>query len=311
MSDTKTLVWAIEPTFEESHREKRMREFILALKKTMDVKIQPVNVVAADYYITSEYFEPIDFDQLKNNVKQGCEDYLNEFFHGIEFEQPLIVENRYSSQGAEVSVFCEYIDKRNPDYVLLSTHGRSGWARTFLGSFAESVLMATKVPTFVLGPECAEVKALNSALMPVQLGESNQQFVEHFLDDHRLSFIEKLNLFHKISMVDIEAIAWAPSLYGLTDYRSEELVEKAFSTTEEYLKCFLDHPLSQKRLSYSISKRMESVGQVIVDEGKSFDLTIMRSESGTLEANILGSITREVVRKSTTPVIVYPVNFQS
>ena len=310
MSQSKILVWAIDPSDSDKIREIRLKELLTTLKDSMDVKIQPVNVVSSSFLITGEYFEPINLDDLNKNILQSCEEYLATHFANIELEVPHIIENHYSSSGIEASLFCDYLDEVTPDFVLASTHGRSGWARTFLGSFVESVLLKTTAPTFVLGPECKKITKMKSALMPIQLGESNQNFVESFLDDHRLSFVEKLVLFHKISVVDIEQVAWAPSLYGLTEYSSEDLINKAEVTVENYFKALLAHPLSEKRLEYSISKKLNPVAEVIIKKSEDYDITIMKSDCGAFEANILGSITREVVRNSSCPVIVYPVNFR-
>ena len=88
-------------------------------------------------------------------------------------------------------------------------------------SFAETFLLQTKTPTLVIGSKCQEIKSLKKALLPIHLGMSSQKFVESFLDDHRLAFVEKLTLFHQISMVDIQNIAWAPEVYSLNNYNKK------------------------------------------------------------------------------------------
>jgi nucleotide-binding universal stress UspA family protein len=307
MSQTKKILWAISPTESDKKMDASTQNFLECFTKAVDTEIQPVYVLSADYFITSEYFEPIDIKGLKNNMLQECQQYISQF-SGINCKEPMILENNFSARAAEVHFFCEYVEKTKPDFVLMNTHGRKGWARTFIGSFAESFLLKSKVPTILIGPEYQTLSKIDSALMPIQLSESSQKFVEGFLDDHRLSFLKSLTLFHKISMVDVEEIAWAPGLYGLADFSGADLLEKAKETTENYLKAFMDHPLSQKRLSYEISQVLEPIADVIVKEGgkEKYDLTVMRSECGTLEANLLGSVTRDVIRHAKTPVIVYP-----
>ncbi len=312
MSETKKILWAMSPTESEPQGDQHLKNLFEVLSKTFSVEIKPVYVLSADYYVTSEYFEPIDVQALKDNMKQECAAYLNQF-PGKSFTDPVVLENSYSARGAEVRLFQDYVEQEKPDFVVLNSHGRSGWARTFLGSFVESFLLKTKTPTIVLGPKCAEIKSLKKAIMPVQLSESSQKFVEGFLDDHRLSFVEKLVLFHKISMVDIEAIAWAPTLYGLSDFNGVELMDRAKTSAHDYLKSFLDHPLSQKRLEYKVSEKVDAISDVILEEASSadFDLIVMNTEAGTFEANLLGSITRDVIREAQRPVIVYPHLFKS
>ncbi len=310
MSQVKTVIWPISPTESDPKLDQKVGDFLKTFSASLDLKIQPVYVLSAQFFATSDYFDPIDVTELKSNMLGECVRYLQENFSDIQWEKPVVLENHFNSQAAEVSLLTDYVDQESPDYVVLSSHGRSGWSRTFLGSFAESFLLKAKVPTVLVGPECEPIKNLKSALMPIQLTESSQKFVESFLDDHRLSFLGQLTLFHKISMVDVEEIAWAPALYGLGDFNSSDLLAKARETTEKYLQGFLDHPLSQKRLNYKVSEKLEAVSEVILSEAKDYDVIVMRSECGTVEANLLGSVTRDVIRQSTKPVVVYPHLFK-
>lgn len=310
MSQAKKVFWPISPNESEKKADIRLKNFIEVFSKIQPLEIHPVYVLSSDYFVTSEYFEPIDVQALKENMIAECKSYLNQNFAGVPLQDVVVLENSFSAKGAEVSLFVEYVKEKKPDFVLMSSHGRSGWSRTFLGSFAESFLLHSVTPTILLGPQCEEIEHLQTALMPIQLSESSQKFVENFLDDHRLAFLKKLTLFHKISMVDIEEIAWAPSLYGFGANSSQDLIKKAHKTTTDYFEALLKHPLSEKRLDYKISEKLEAVSDVVVEESRSHDMLVMRTEANTLEANLLGSVTREVVRQSPRPVIVYPHLFK-
>ncbi len=301
------IIWPIDPSSTQPQLEERLISFFKTFAQQDPIEIQPVYVLSVDYFLTSEYFEPINVAGLKENMTGVCDQYM-EKFKDLPVKPTVILNNTFSARGAEVSRFCDYVDKTEPNFVVMTSHGRSGWARAFMGSFAERFLLQAKVPTIVIGPGCSPIQKLETALMPVQLNDSSKQFIEGFLDDHRLSFLKNLTLFHKISMIDMEAIAWAPTLYGLNDFSSDDVVKKARESTSRYLKRLEEHPLSQKRLHSLLSEKLAPIGEVIVEEAEKgdFDLVVMRTEAGTLEANILGSVTRDVVRTSSVPVIVYP-----
>lgn len=310
MGEIKKVLWPISPNESEKQSDQQLFSFFKVFQEEVNLEIQPVYVLSSNFFATSDYFEPIDVTELKKNMLAECQNYLEKNFKGVRHKEVAVIENSFSSQAAEVSLFNEYANEMKPDFVVMASHGRSGWARTFLGSFAESFLMQTKFPVILLGPQCQKVKNLKTALLPIQLNQCSQTFVEGFLDDHRLAFLEKITLFHKISMVDVEEIAWAPTLYGLTDFSTGDLLTKAKKTTEDYLKSFMDHPLSQKRLDYKISEQLSAVSYVIVEEAQNYDITVMRTDSSVLEANLLGSVTRDVIRQSTNPVVVYPHLFK-
>ncbi len=74
----------------------------------------------------------------------------------------------------------------------------------------------------------------------------------------------------------------------------------------------MNHPLSEKRLSYEVSTRLDALSEVICERAaeEDIDLLVMRSESGLLSANILGSVSRQVIREAEVPVVVYPFTCQ-
>lgn len=306
----KKIIWPISPIESTEEGDRQLKDLFSVLNKEKKYEIQPVYVLSSDYYVMGEYFEPIDMTELTNNLRRDCVEYLKKF-ELSSISNPVILENQWSSKAVEVNQLVKFVSREKPHFVVMSSHGRSGWARAFLGSFAENFLLQTSTPTIVLGPKCNNVEALDKALMPVQLDQASQTFIEKFLDDHRLEFVNHLTLFHKISMLDLEEVAWAPSFYGLGEFTSSEIVSKAKETTENFLNSFKDHPLSEKRLHSLVSEELISVPASIEKQLKdgNFDWVVMKTESGTLEANLLGSVAREVVRNSSKPVLVYPYLF--
>jgi len=73
---------------------------------------------------------------------------------------PLLRVGRASHEIFEAATEC--------DVVVMSAHGRAGWARWALGSVAEKVLRETACPVFVVGPDAlpARTGAVASGLNP-------------------------------------------------------------------------------------------------------------------------------------------------
>ena len=310
MSDFKKLIWPIDPGESTKEMDHAMLKYFKSMSQAYNIEVQPVYVLSAHFFITGEYFQSIDSEILMKTMTKECEDYLQYFKDYV--KNPVhVIDNHYSTNGMEVSLFDGFTKEYQPDFVVMASHSREGWSRGFLGSFTESFLLTSEFPVMVVGKEFDGKGDFNKALMPVELNQSSQKFLEQFLDDHRLSFLQSLTLFHKISMIDLEDISWAPTLYGLSDFNSHDIVKKAYETTQEFFEAFLDHPLSQKRLNYVISDELSSVTESIEKQLSAGDygLLVMRSDSGTLSTNFLGSITRDVIRKSKVPVVIYPHNF--
>lgn len=60
--------------------------------------------------------------------------------------------------GSAPAAIVEAVDANKPDLIVMSTHGRSGLGRLFMGSVAESVLRATHTPILMLRPDGAPVE---------------------------------------------------------------------------------------------------------------------------------------------------------
>ena len=306
------ILWPFDPYGNHKNIDDSIRLFFNSLTKVVEYEVQPVYVLSSTFFTTSDYFEPIDMAALQKNVYEHCQEYLTQFSE-FPISDPVVIDHNYSSSVAEVSLLRDYVTKNRPDFVLIASQGRSGWERGVMGSFCESFLISSEVPVVVIGKHCRKDVDLARAIMPVEIDNQSQQFLERFLDDHRLEFVDDLTLFHKISFMDLEDIAWAPTLYGLSDFTTADIIDRAKGKVKDYLSAFLDHPLSRKRLSYKISETLGPVADEIENQvsADSYGMVIMKSNAGFLEANFLGSITRDLIRQSTVPVVVYPHKFQA
>ncbi len=312
MSQPKKIIWPIDPTQSHEKADENIHQFLTLLSQQIEFELQPVTVVSAEFFVTSEYFEPIDVKALIKHVEKDCESYLKAF-KSFNPRPVKVLENNFSSHGAQVAILTDYVEQVGFDFALISSHGRKGWSRLLIGSFAETFLLQSSVPVFVIGPEYKQPDGLSQALMPVELSPASQSFLEAFMDNHALGFLKSLTLFHKITMLDLEDIAWAPTLYGVGGYNSDDVLKKAYQNTEKYLASFMEHPLSEKRLKYEISKSLDSISETLVEKTKSADvhLLVMRSYAGPIAARILGSVARDVIRSSQAPVLIYPHRYKN
>lgn len=304
------IIWPIDPHQSHKKADRNLLNFLTLLRKKIDFELQPVTVVSADFYVTSEYFEVLDTRALIENMSQSCNDYLKGF-RSLKPLPAVVLENHFSSQGAQAAVLSEYVKKEQADFCIMSSHGRKGWGRVLVGSFAETFLLHSTVPIFVLGPDFKKTDSCQKALIPVELGESSKKFISHLVQNEALEFLKSLCLFHKISIVDVENVAWAPTLYGLVDYDSKTLLKTAKKNTQKHFEDLTQAAGVKKRLKFEVSESLDGVAEVVVKRSRKsdVDLVVMRSEAGGLTARVLGSVAREIIRDSRKAVLVYPHRF--
>ncbi len=80
--------------------------------------------------------------------EKRIEEYLNKIVSSLK-EQGLNVKSDVVT-GSPANTIVEYADKNKCDIIVMSTHGRSGLARWYLGSVADKVVRAAKVPVLLI-----------------------------------------------------------------------------------------------------------------------------------------------------------------
>jgi nucleotide-binding universal stress UspA family protein len=92
-----------------------------------------------------------DRGQALEAARTSTEDALRElaarYLPGIEVQ----AHAAFSEDGAESII--EFAREHDVDFIVMSTHGRSGLGRAMLGSVASSVVRHSTVPVMVIGPE--------------------------------------------------------------------------------------------------------------------------------------------------------------
>jgi nucleotide-binding universal stress UspA family protein len=74
--------------------------------------------------------------------------------------------------GAPAEAIAEAARFNRVDMIVMTTHGRSGLGRMFLGSVAESVLRSTPTPVLVLHPDGAPLQAFRAQSRPATTSRS-------------------------------------------------------------------------------------------------------------------------------------------
>ncbi|NDD91707.1 universal stress protein, partial [bacterium] len=86
-----------------------------------------------------------------------------------------VITERRSRVRAAAEALEKYAKARGAAFVALPTHGRRGPARLILGSFAETLLLRSQVPTLTIGPEIHEIRGLERVLFSTDFGSGSKQ----------------------------------------------------------------------------------------------------------------------------------------
>lgn len=135
-----TALWAVDP-FEEGVTLPKATVLRLArVAKNCACRMLPVHV------ISPALGQARDLDKI--------EDRLYEYFRRLHvpgFEPPqVLLDDSFPRQSA-VHTLSEFARKQGASWIAVSSHGRHGWRRLVMGSFAETLLNDTTLPLLFLG----------------------------------------------------------------------------------------------------------------------------------------------------------------
>jgi nucleotide-binding universal stress UspA family protein len=96
--------------------------------------------------------------KVREQNLQDAKDYLLKVENNLKKQG--IASRAVTVEGKAADAILSYTGKNNVDFIVMSTHGRSGISRFFFGSVAEKVSRHSRVPVLLLAPEgCRNIAA--------------------------------------------------------------------------------------------------------------------------------------------------------
>lgn len=307
----KKIIWAVD-AFEEKEdlQEKAARVLAVFQDKTY-AEIEPVFVLGS-----TDLSGPADYSadwtrEFETNMRIHLEEVLlSSGFPRI--LSPKILVEPLAATSAAVETLLSYAKRKLADLIIVSSHGRRGLDRLFLGSFAETLLVHSQTPILVIGVGAKTEPHFSRILFPTEFGENSREAFRRAVSAAQ-QMGATLQIYHAVPMPSriVMDSGYYPSLYGM---------EGEMLSLEEFLRIQEEHQTKRaeawcewaKSEGVSCGFKIETAGEPIDDLicretiAADADLVIMESQSGPLKAALLGSTARNVVRAAPCPVLVFP-----
>ena len=221
--------------------------------------------------------------QIDANVRDGAHDYLNSvkrYMDGSELTVTCTVE-----EGDPASRIVDMAEKEPGTLVAMSTHGRSGIARSLLGSITDKVMHATNSPLLVVGSRDEQVPVFEVELKQVIVPLDGSKLAESVLP-HVVPLAKAL----KLTAVLVKVTC-----------RSEEAESRDYLLeVGERLHRMGVCPIRNVTLHGSPSEAIVDIGRQIQN---SLVAMTTHGRSG-IKRWLLGSVTDRVVKESGDPVLI-------
>ncbi len=295
------IVWALDP-FEE--RGAIRPHLIAALKEFSHpgTTIEPVYVLCAGEYEMKPSQSRAWLMKIQPMTKKILKDAVqNVELQGLQ-EPKLLLENN-ASQSQAVKSLVAYAKRSGADLIAVGTHSKKGLSRLLLGSFAETLLLKSTIPTLVVGPH-SDVFKINRILFATDIGKTSQVLFNRVIALAKAQGA-KVTLFYAIPHP--AEVVFESGIY-LMGGGAVPLPDFVTDETERKRRIADKYAAAAKKQGVDVEVHFESnygnISQAILKQVQSekASLIAMAAESGPVAAILVGSITRQVVRAAHCPV---------
>lgn len=201
-----------------------------------------------------------------------------------------------------VDALLKYAKSRQADLIVVGTHSRKGLPRLFLGSFAETLLLRSKIPVLITHPEGKTSGLIQNIVFPTDLSAGSRRLFRRALKLAK-ACRARLTIVHGIPHPIEPLIQSGVSLLGGGWDPSSQLVTEAEEQARRALKSLVrEASKAGVKTSCVLQPAPLPVRDVILAASRKSDVIAMGAQSGSVAAALIGSITRQVVREARCPV---------
>lgn len=248
--------------------------------------------------------EPL-FGEVSESISEQVRERLDFLARSISEEADISVTVGFLV-GRVAEELIGYADQIDADLVIMTTHGRGGLSRAWLGSVADTLIRGSRIPVLALRPRDAaprvDTKAIDHVLIPLDGSAMSEEVLDHALalggPDVHYTLLQVIQL-----PVAVETVTVTSGF--VLDPR---MIEADRAKALEYL----------NRVAEGLEGRVRQVDTaVLVDpqpatailayaEQNDVDLIALATAGRTgVRRLILGSVADKVLRGASTPVLLY------
>ncbi len=308
------IIWAIDAFEDNKELNQKMALCLKQLRQATQAEIQPLYLLRENEIVLPTYEVPTWVTDHSRTAEALFMEVLRDY--NLDFLlEPKVIPHASQSHAGAAETLGEYAHRENANLIVVGSHSRRGLQRFILGSFAESLLLQSKVPVLIVGAHTIKLNGMKHILFPTEFGEHSKDNFRHVLDlAKRLN--SEITLFHVItrpveSLFDLET---RPQVYNYKGrmLTLDQIVEDQIEHQKQKAQHWVDWAKQEGITAHvHIDNSFRAIDEIILEciERLDIDLVAMEAQSGPMSATLLGSYTRNVVRSSHCPVYVIPRHF--
>jgi nucleotide-binding universal stress UspA family protein len=283
------IIFALDPFEPELIPQPSALRWLKKWMKDQQAQVEAVFVSSLDIDIEDPAITQEEFSDYVKDLKLG------------EQVKAVVLQADSDSRKKLVDVLVQYAGNVKADFIVVSSHGRSGLERFVLGSFAETLLDVSPVPLLFLSQLSEGPSQMQKILFPTDFSEASRYALRLFLKELS-SFKGELILYHADSapgaVADTGVLGipfFIPQDYWL-DRRRAFQIEAEKIRKEVSAKGIKVRILIQDGITDTVS------GIQHFAEAENIDLIAMASASHAFDRLLTGSIAHQILRQHHWPI---------
>lgn len=249
-------------------------------------------------------------DRLDEEAREWEQDYLRSLAKRLREDAKQPTSTIFDSGPVTSSALEEAVKEQHADLVVMTTHGRSGLARAWLGSVADALARRLDVPMLLIRPvdETTNViepaAAFRRVLAPVDGTATAEAALPHALKLAKLTG----------GGLTLLRVAFAPPT-TLSNYLPEQAFMNRLDLGDQRkaAQAYLDKTASELRgetmppvETHVVTSHSPALGILDAARDMGADIIVMGTHArGPVARAVLGSVADKVVRGADRPVMIY------
>lgn len=296
------IVWAIDPFEKQGAIHRQAARIAQSITQGQSSEVIPVSIQQLPPDLPVQALR-----RWKSQFQSFGESAVLEFLKRLGTKwthAPKVAFEETPSVSARVKTFLRESHRRHADLILITTRRKLGLRKLFDDSFAELVLYEARIPVLVIGPQVNAVKRqLAFILFPTDFGPHSIKIFKQVIDLAGLLH-SRIRLFH---WVDTRSREFHPIMGRLESTQSRPNAKKEVARKERLAKRWIKMANDiGVEADYQIDEGAGEAANAILAQAKrtKANLVVMQDQSSPTSATLIGSNTRQVVRRSISPVLV-------
>lgn len=298
-TEVSKILWAVDP-FEPdlSLDEETLRDFERWTKES-NITVEPVYV-----------FTPIG--KIEGLAAEKIASEIAELFAKLEItiKKPKVLIRYIDSTKRQAMHLLDYASKSGADLIVVSSHGRKGFARMLFGSFAETLLNTSDLPLLFMNKNPRPLGAkFENVLWATDFSKSCRLAYRAFLSQAH-GICKDLILFHDVSLPLELSLYFSQWDVGVPPM--DDLIEGQTIWAKQQSSRWLEQARKMDfKVQISVAASRGAISNEIIAAARdtSCGMIAMASQMGPVGSMLLGSYARQVFRASEFPIWIYGSQF--